>query len=176
MSSTIFLGVIMNDSYEQTMLCQSPSVSDTKQLGRQIGAFIKQYTKPLCIALVGDLGTGKTHMAQGIAEGFGVSEEVTSPTFALMNTYETGHGPLYHFDVYRLDDEAELDGIGFAEFTEDTLSIVEWADKFPEALPLEVLWITIERTGEDTRLVHFKTNELSAEELERMGGMYVFRD
>ena len=166
----------MKDSYNQTMLCQSQSVADTKQLGHQIGAFIKEYTKSLCIALVGDLGTGKTHMSQGIAEGFGIAEEVTSPTFALMTTYETGHGNLYHFDVYRLDEEAELDGIGFAEFTEDTMSIVEWADKFPDALPLEVLWIIIERTGEDTRLIHFKTDELSAEELERMGGKYVFRN
>ncbi|WP_298703120.1 tRNA (adenosine(37)-N6)-threonylcarbamoyltransferase complex ATPase subunit type 1 TsaE [uncultured Veillonella sp.] len=166
----------MNQQALQYMTCLSSSVEETRAIGIQLGQFIKEYTKPLCIALVGDLGTGKTHMAQGIAEGFGVSEEVTSPTFALMNTYETGHGPLYHFDVYRLDDEAELDGIGFAEFTEDTLSIVEWADKFPDALPLEVLWVRIERTSEDSRRIQFETAELSQDELEQIGGTYVFRN
>lgn len=166
----------MSYQTKQTIICMTRSVEDTTQLGRQLGAFIKSYRKPLCMALVGDLGTGKTHLSQGIARGFGVMEEVTSPTFALMNTYATGHGTLYHFDVYRLEAEAELDNIGFAEFTEDTLSIVEWADKFPDALPLEILWVTFEKTEDKVRKITFETKELSADELETIGGSYVFRD
>ncbi|MBS4912721.1 MAG: tRNA (adenosine(37)-N6)-threonylcarbamoyltransferase complex ATPase subunit type 1 TsaE [Veillonella sp.] len=166
----------MSYQTKQTITCHTDSVEDTMQLGRQLGEFLKTYRKPLCMALVGDLGTGKTHMSQGIARGFGVREEVTSPTFALMNTYNTAYGILYHFDVYRLDVEAELDNIGFAEFTEDTLSIVEWADKFPDALPLEVMWIRIEKTDDSSRQIVFETTELGTDELEAIGGSYVFRN
>ncbi|ETI99579.1 MAG: ATPase, YjeE family, partial [Veillonella dispar DORA_11] len=64
------------------------TVEDTQQFGKLLGAWVKQNGNPLCIALVGDLGTGKTHLSQGIAKGFGVTEEITSPTFAIMNTYD----------------------------------------------------------------------------------------
>ena len=64
------------------------TVEDTQQFGKLLGAWVKQNGDPLCIALVGDLGTGKTHLSQGIAKGFGVTEEITSPTFAIMNTYD----------------------------------------------------------------------------------------
>ena len=70
------------------------TVEDTQQFGKLLGAWVKQNGDPLCIALVGDLGTGKTHLSQGIAKGFGVTEEITSPTFAIMNEYE-GRLPLY---------------------------------------------------------------------------------
>ena len=72
------------------MACKTLTVDDTIALGRQLGRFMAtmaQQGRPLCVALIGDLGTGKTHFSQGVAEGFGVTEEVTSPTFALMNTY-----------------------------------------------------------------------------------------
>ncbi|WP_127058134.1 tRNA (adenosine(37)-N6)-threonylcarbamoyltransferase complex ATPase subunit type 1 TsaE [Veillonella ratti] len=161
------------------MACKTLTVDDTIALGRQLGRFMAtmaQQDRPLCVALIGDLGTGKTHFSQGVAEGFGVTEEVTSPTFALMNTYETANGTLYHFDVYRLDDESELENIGFGEFTEDTLSIVEWADKFPDALPLEVLEISLTAEADGSRLSSWRTAELSEDELLEIGGTYVFRN
>lgn len=161
------------------MECKTSTVNDTIALGRQLGRYMATMAhqdRPLCVALIGDLGTGKTHFSQGVAEGFGVTEEVTSPTFALMNTYETVNGTLYHFDVYRLDDESELENIGFGEFTEDTLSIVEWADKFPDALPLEVLEITLTVDADGSRLSIWRTSELSAAELLEIGGTYVFRN
>lgn len=157
----------------QVLHCNTNTVSDTEQLGYQLGTFLKTYNKPLCIALVGDLGTGKTHFSQGVARGFGVTDEVTSPTFALMNTYETEAGTLYHFDVYRLDDVYELENIGFGEFTEDTLSLVEWADKFPDALPLEVLWITLMAQPDGSRESIWQTSELTQDELITIGGQYV---
>lgn len=168
--------MIDNSKGEARMHCRTATVKDTEQLGFQLGSFLRQFAKPLCIALVGDLGAGKTHFSQGVARGFGVTDEVTSPTFALMNTYETAAGTLYHFDVYRLEDEYELENIGFSEFTEDTLSLVEWADKFPEALPLEVLWITLTAETNGSRHSVWQTAELTEAELLAIGGQYVFRD
>ena len=87
---------------------ETHTVEDTQQFGQLLGRWVKQSGEPLCIALIGDLGTGKTHLSQGIAKGFGVTEEITSPTFAIMNTYDVDRTHLYHFDVYRLDDIASL--------------------------------------------------------------------
>ena len=85
------------------------TVEDTQQFGQLLGEWVKHNGHPLCIALIGDLGTGKTHLSQGIAKGFGVTEEITSPTFAIMNTYDVNRTHLYHFDVYRLEDISELE-------------------------------------------------------------------
>ena len=95
------------------------TVEDTQQFGQLLGAWVKHNGHPLCIALIGDLGTGKTHLSQGIAKGFGVTEEITSPTFAIMNTYDVNRTHLYHFDLYRLEDVSELENIGFYEYTEE---------------------------------------------------------
>ena len=92
-------------------------------------------------------------MSQGIAKGFGVTEEITSPTFAIMNTYDVNRTHLYHFDVYRLEDISELENIGFYEYTEDCVSIVEWADKFPHELPDETLWIYLTRIDDTSRSI-----------------------
>ena len=72
------------------------TVKDTQQFGQLLGEWVKHNGDPLCIALIGDLGTGKTHLSQGIAKGFGVTEEITSPTFAIMNTYDVNRTHLYH--------------------------------------------------------------------------------
>ena len=96
---------------------ETHTVEDTQQFGQLLGRWVKESGEPLCIALIGDLGTGKTHLSQGIAKGFGVTEEITSPTFAIMNTYDVDRTHLYHFDVYRLDDISELENIGFYEYT-----------------------------------------------------------
>ena len=90
---------------------ETHSVADTQCFGERLGHWVKQNGNPLCMALVGDLGTGKTHMSQGIAKGLGVTEEITSPTFSLMNTYMTLAGEIYHFDLYRMDDVSELENI-----------------------------------------------------------------
>ena len=156
--------------------CQTHSVEDTTQLGKQLGAFLQERQEPLCVALIGDLGTGKTHMSQGIGLGFGIKEEMTSPTFALMNTYEAHGQALYHFDVYRLDDVCELENIGFYEYTEDQISIVEWANKFPHELPDETLWVTITRLGESERQIMMASDILSDVELAQIGGQYVVRN
>lgn len=152
---------------------ETHSVEDTQCFGNQLGQWVKQSGNPLCIALIGGLGTGKTHMSQGIAKGLGVMEEITSPTFSLMNTYMTLLGEIYHFDLYRMDYVSELENIGFYEFTEDQISIVEWADKFIDELPNETLWIRIISLDDCSRKITLESNLLDVETLSALGGKYV---
>ena len=165
----------MSKQYEdEIIVCHTDSVETTTDLGRRVGQWAAEQKNGICIALIGDLGTGKTHFSQGIALGYGIMDDVTSPTFALMNTYEGTNGPLYHFDLYRLEDESELDGIGFYEFTEDTVSVVEWADKFPDALPDETIYIEITRLSDTERTITLHSDYVSTADLEALGGHYVF--
>ena len=145
------------------------SVEETLALGHSLGRFMKDYENPICIALDGTLGAGKTHFSQGIAKGFGVTEEVTSPTFALMNTYEVDGSNLYHFDLYRMDLVEELETIGFYEYTEETKSLVEWASKFTDELPDTTVWIEIEISDDGSRQFTVRTDILSEEILQRIG-------
>ena len=145
------------------------SVEETLALGHSLGRFMKDYENPICIALDGTLGAGKTHFSQGIAKGFGVTEEVTSPTFALMNTYEVEGSCLYHFDLYRMDLVEELETIGFYEYTEETKSLVEWASKFTDELPDTTVWIEIEISDDGSRQFTVRTDLLSEETLQRIG-------
>ena len=158
---------------EHQLILETHSVEETQNLGRAIGSFMAHYKGGLCFALVGDLGSGKTHLSQGIGQGFGVTEEMTSPTFAIMNTYQVGRRSLYHFDLYRLEDTTELDTIGFYEYTEEQPSIVEWADKFPDELPEETVWVHFEKVDDSTRKITLSTDELTQEELREIGGAYV---
>lgn len=145
------------------------SVEETLALGHSLGRFMKTYESPICIALDGTLGAGKTHFSQGIAKGFGVTEEVTSPTFALMNTYEVDGSYLYHFDLYRMDLVEELETIGFYEYTEETKSVVEWASKFSDELPDRTVWIEISIADDGFRQFTMRTDLLSEKILQRIG-------
>jgi tRNA threonylcarbamoyladenosine biosynthesis protein TsaE len=103
------------------------------------------------IALAGDLGAGKTQLVKGVALALGVGEPVTSPTFNLLAVHP-GELPLYHFDLYRLEREADLEDIGFYETIEgDGASFVEWGDRFPASLPADHLLVVVHRTGDDER-------------------------
>ncbi|WP_251422945.1 tRNA (adenosine(37)-N6)-threonylcarbamoyltransferase complex ATPase subunit type 1 TsaE [Veillonella agrestimuris] len=152
---------------------ETHTVEETQEFGRRLGAWVEHREAPICIALVGDLGTGKTHMSQGIAAGLGITEEITSPTFALMNTYTASIGHVYHFDLYRLDDVYELENIGFYEYTEQEVSIVEWADKFTHELPEETLWIYITAMNETSRSIQLKSDIFDENVLKEIGGIYV---
>ena len=152
-----------------TIVYTTHSVEETLALGHNLGRFMKTYESPICIALDGTLGAGKTHFSQGIAKGFGVTEEVTSPTFALMNTYEVDGIYLYHFDLYRMDLVEELETIGFYEYTEETKSVVEWASKFSDELPDTTVWIEIEISEDGSRHFTVRTDILSEETLQCIG-------
>jgi tRNA threonylcarbamoyladenosine biosynthesis protein TsaE len=110
------------------------------------------------VALIGPLGAGKTRLVQAAARAIGVPPgTVTSPTFVLVNEYRGGRLPIYHFDTYRLKDKDEFYALGPEEYFDSTgLTFVEWADRFPEVLPLERIEITIEVTGESTRRVNLR--------------------
>ena len=96
------------------------------------------------VALVGDLGTGKTTLTKYIAEGLGVKETVTSPTFTIVREYESGRLPLYHFDVYRISDIEEMYELGYEEyFFGNGVCIIEWADQIAEILPQDAIVINI---------------------------------
>ncbi|MBN2248073.1 MAG: tRNA (adenosine(37)-N6)-threonylcarbamoyltransferase complex ATPase subunit type 1 TsaE [Coriobacteriia bacterium] len=104
------------------------------------------------VALSGDLGAGKTHLVQGVARALDVDGAVTSPTFNILLVHD-GVLPLYHFDLYRLEDEAQLEDVGFFEMLEaDGASFIEWGDRFPDALPPDHLLVTIQRSGDTGRV------------------------
>ena len=106
---------------------------DTYELGEKIG----QMAKPgMVISLTGDLGVGKTVFTQGLAKGLGIEEPVNSPTFTIVQVYEEGRLPLYHFDVYRIGDIEEMDEIGYEDyFYGEGVCLIEWADLIREILP-----------------------------------------
>ncbi len=118
------------------------SEEDTRAFGLELGKSLKPGT---VLALIGDLGTGKTTLTKYIAEGLGVAEMLTSPTFTIVREYHSGRLPLYHFDVYRLESADDLFEIGAEEyFYGGGVSVVEWADQVAEILPDETLCIFIE--------------------------------
>ena len=118
-----------------------PDAESTLALGREIGREAKAGE---VIALVGDLGAGKTTLTQGIVEGLGYREEVTSPTFTLVQEYSGGRLEVFHFDFYRVEDEHELLDLGWDDYLErDGLVFVEWPNLHPELLPNITRWLEL---------------------------------
>lgn len=124
----------------------------TEALGRLLG---KHAADGDVFCLTGDLGAGKTLLSRGVAEGLGVAgEDVTSPTFALMNVYQGTELEVRHFDLYRLNRVEELEDIGFDEYAGgDGVTLIEWAELFSEALPEEYLQLTLLLDGTGRRAV-----------------------
>lgn len=125
------------------MVIESYSPQETLELGRQLGRNAKPgevYT------LIGELGVGKTVLTQGIAEGLEITEPICSPTFTIVQVYEEGRMPFYHFDVYRIGDVEEMEEIGYEDyFYGDGLTMIEWANLIEEILPEHYRRITIEK-------------------------------
>ena len=127
-------------------IIETVSSEETFEAGRQFGLLAKPgdiYT------LNGDLGVGKTVFTQGVAKGLGVAEHVSSPTFTIVQVYDSGRLPFYHFDVYRIGDIEEMDEIGYEDyFFGDGVCIIEWADLISELIPQNAKKITIEKNLE----------------------------
>ena len=118
------------------------SPEETYMLGKKIGEAACPNT---VYALNGDLGVGKTVFTQGLAAGLGIDEPVTSPTFTILQNYDGGRLPFFHFDVYRIGDIEEMDEIGYDDcFFGGGVSLVEWAEIVEEILPENTVYITIE--------------------------------
>ncbi|MEM7385432.1 MAG: tRNA (adenosine(37)-N6)-threonylcarbamoyltransferase complex ATPase subunit type 1 TsaE [Verrucomicrobiota bacterium] len=124
----------------------------TFRLGRQIA---DQLNYGMVIALIGDLGSGKTHLSKGLVAGLGSDEEVTSPTFNLVHEYVNGRIPVFHFDFFRLESEVEVIQLGWDDYLdEEGLVVVEWADRFPTLLPAHrTRWWTFDRPSENERVL-----------------------
>lgn len=147
------------------------SAEETKRLGRDFANRLKA-TRPrsIVLALVGDLGSGKTTFVQGLAEGLGIKEKITSPTFILQRQYEIPKNDsqitnFYHIDLYRLegDIEDEVAKIGLKDTWNkpENIVVIEWADKARRAMPNGTIWITFERKDEDTRkIIVSNSNEI----------------
>ena len=142
---------------ENTKQIESFSAEDTHALGKKLG----ENAKPgdVC-TLLGDLGVGKTVLTQGIADGLGIKEAICSPTFTIVQVYDEGRMPFYHFDVYRIGDIEEMDEIGYEDyFYGDGLTMIEWANLIEEILPSKRKEITIEKDlekGFDYRRITIK--------------------
>jgi len=122
---------------------ESFCAEDTAALGERVG----QLAKPGEVyTLIGDLGVGKTVFTQGLAKGLGISEPVNSPTFTIVQVYEEGRLPFYHFDVYRIGDVEEMDEIGYEDYIYGQgVCLIEWANLIEEILPERYIRVTIEK-------------------------------
>ncbi len=128
------------------MVVESFGAEDTFALGEKIG---KSAGAGQVYSLVGDLGAGKTVFTQGMAAGLGIGEPVNSPTFTILQIYEGGRLPFYHFDVYRIGDAEEMEEIGYEDFFYgEGVCLVEWADLIRELLPPSYIEVKIEKDPE----------------------------
>ena len=137
---------------------KTKSAAETRALG---AALAKGVSAGAVFAFNGDLGAGKTVLAKGFAEGLGIDAHVTSPTFTILQVYEGGRLPLYHLDVYRLEEEEELEEIGIDDcFYGAGVCLVEWAEKVAGLLPPQTVYVDIHKLpaeGEDVREIIVRT-------------------
>ena len=148
----------------------SAGVDETIALGRVLGTCLSEGD---VLVLTGDLGAGKTQLTKGIAQGLGISDDVTSPTFNILMVYEGEQMPLYHFDLYRLDDPDQLEDIGFYDALEgDGPCVIEWGEQFSDEIGSERLDVYLTRlddqagVGEEpSREVHLVAHGARAGEL-----------
>ena len=142
------------------MVIETRSPEETFRLGEELG---RKAVPGQVFTLTGDLGVGKTVFTQGLAKGLGIEEPVNSPTFTIVQVYEEGRLPFYHFDVYRIGDVEEMEEVGFEDYVMgDGVSLIEWADLIEEILPEKRTRILIEKELEQG----FDYRKITVEELE----------
>ena len=125
------------------MIIETNSAKETFQLGKKIG---ERALPGQIYTLNGDLGVGKTVFTQGVARGLEIQEPVNSPTFTIIQEYDGGRLPFYHFDVYRIGDIEEMEEIGYDDyFFGEGICLIEWAELLEEILPEKVISVTIEK-------------------------------
>jgi tRNA threonylcarbamoyladenosine biosynthesis protein TsaE len=128
---------------EDKMIRETFSEKETEEFASSLAKDVKPGT---VVCLDGELGTGKTAFAKGFALGLGITEPVVSPTFTILHGYEGGRLPLWHFDVYRIEDADEMDEIGYEDcFYGDGVSLIEWASQIEDVIPPDAVRILIEK-------------------------------
>lgn len=154
---------------QQTNTLATHSVEQTQSLARALAGNLHAGD---VVVLNGDLGAGKTHFVQGLAQALGIEQAVTSPTFNILLSYPVdaadpaGISLLNHFDLYRLEDESELDDIGYWEVLEgEGATCIEWGDKFPDAMPDDYLELTITSSADGVRTIAAQAHGVRSEEL-----------
>jgi tRNA threonylcarbamoyladenosine biosynthesis protein TsaE len=139
-----------------TLSIISESTEQTDALGRRLGALLRPGD---LVLLMGDLGSGKTHLAKGIVAGLGSADLVTSPSFVLVNEYQAPAATVYHADLYRIDNPDELLGIGLEEaWSGPNISLVEWAERAGARLPPAHLAIHLRHLGDTTREIDLEAH------------------
>ena len=135
-----------------TFISNSPG--ETESFGQQFAGTVKPGD---VLALVGELGSGKTQFVKGLAEAIGVTIPATSPTFTLLHEYSGGRLPIYHFDFFRVEDRESAERLGLDEyFYGDGVSMIEWADRFPDLISENARWIAFETKSEAQRAITAK--------------------
>lgn len=132
-----------------TFISNSPA--ETEAMGQELA---KEVHAGSVLALKGELGSGKTLFTKGLAAGLGTSAPVSSPTFTIVHEYRGGRLPLYHFDFFRLENRESAVRLGLEEyFLDDGVSVIEWADRFPDLVPEHARWISFEMKSERQRII-----------------------
>ncbi len=135
-----------------TFISNNPA--ETEEIGRR---FANNVDMGSVLALEGDLGSGKTQFTKGLVAGLGSSIPVTSPTFTIIHEYPGGRLPVYHFDFFRLEDQESVARLGLDDYLfGDGISVIEWADRFPEFIPEQARWILFEIKSENARTISTK--------------------
>jgi tRNA threonylcarbamoyladenosine biosynthesis protein TsaE len=137
------------------MIYKTTSPQETIKLGKKIGEVLK---KGDVIAYLGNLGAGKTTLTRGIALGLGLDDVVISPTFSIVNEYENENGiNVYHFDMYRIKNETELEFTGYYDYPQkDSVFVIEWSENIKNILPSSTVFISIETIDEQTREISIR--------------------
>jgi tRNA threonylcarbamoyladenosine biosynthesis protein TsaE len=134
-----------------TFISNTPA--ETEAIGRQLA---EQIGVGSILALRGDLGSGKTVFVKGLVAGLGSRAAVTSPTFTILHEYRGGRLPVYHFDFFRLEERQSIMRLGLDDyFFGDGVSVIEWAERFPELIPQQARWILFEIKSENQRAITF---------------------
>jgi len=135
-----------------TFISNSPA--ETEAIGRQ---FAKELNVGSILALEGELGSGKTQFTKGLVAGLESSAPVTSPTFTIIHEYPGGRLPVYHFDFFRLENRESVAQLGLDDYLfGDGISVIEWADRFPQSIPEQARWILFEIRSKNARMISFK--------------------
>lgn len=140
------------EQIKKNTIFYSSSVEETFALAAKL---VKSIQGRGIISLEGPLGAGKTHFAKGVAAALGLEDEVTSPTFTLLQSYGLQGRRLHHLDFYRLKEEAEAVDLGLEDYFPEGLTIIEWGDKFPSLLPPETIRITIKPLENEMREISY---------------------